>query len=35
MELGKEFSDKAIEDFKLIDRAIMKNDETAYAELMK
>ena len=35
MELGKEFSDKAIEDFKLIDRAIKKNDETAYAEFMK
>lgn len=35
MELGKEFSDKAIEDFNLIDRAIKGNDDTAYTELMK
>ncbi len=35
MDLGKEFSSKAIEDFKLIDRATKQKDQTAYAELMK
>lgn len=35
MELGKDFSQKALEDFSLIDSAINDNDESAYAELMK
>lgn len=35
MEIDKNFSDKALEDFKLIDRAIIDNDEQAFAELMK
>lgn len=37
MELNsrKHFSDKALEDFRLIDRATQDNDEQAYAELMK
>ena len=35
MELNKQFSDKAIEDFKLIDAATLANDEQAYGELMK
>ena len=35
MELGKEFSAKALEDFNLIDRAINQQDESAYTELMK
>jgi RNA polymerase sigma factor (sigma-70 family) len=37
MELSsnKHFSDKALEDFRLIDKATLKNDEQAYAELMK
>lgn len=34
MELNRQFSDKALKDFKLIDKATLKNDETAYAELM-
>ena len=34
MEIKKQFSDKALEDFKLIDRAVQKNDEQAFAELM-
>lgn len=33
-ELKKQFSDKALRDFELIDRAINDKDETAYAELM-
>lgn len=33
-ELKKQFSDKALRDFGLIDRAINDKDETAYAELM-
>jgi RNA polymerase sigma factor (sigma-70 family) len=32
---NKHFSDKALEDFRLIDRATLENDEQAYAELMK
>jgi len=35
MELDKEFSSKALEDFKLIDKATKEKDQTAYAELMK
>jgi RNA polymerase sigma-70 factor (ECF subfamily) len=35
MELEKNFSDKALEDFHLIDQATLENDEQAYAELMK
>lgn len=35
MEVDKNFSDKALEDFRLIDRATIDNDEQAYAELMK
>ena len=34
MELKKQFSEKALEDFKLIDKAIKNNDEQAYASLM-
>jgi len=35
MEIGRNFSDKALEDFRLIDKATIENDEQAYAELMK
>ena len=35
MELNKSFSDKALEDFRLIDLAVEGKDEQAYAELMK
>ena len=35
MELKKQFSDKALEDFHLIDRAVEKKDQHAYASLMK
>lgn len=35
MEVNKNFSEKALEDFRLIDRATLQNDEQAYAELMK
>lgn len=35
MELGKEFSTKALEDFKFIDRAINEHDDSAYTELLK
>lgn len=35
MELNKQFSAKALEDFKLIDAATQANDEQAYGELMK
>jgi RNA polymerase sigma-70 factor (ECF subfamily) len=35
MELDKEFSQKALQDFDLIDRAVKQNDEQAFAELMK
>src|SRR5690554_410441 len=32
---NKHFSEKALEDFRLIDRATLENDEQAFAELMK
>ncbi|NJN27375.1 MAG: sigma-70 family RNA polymerase sigma factor [Cyclobacteriaceae bacterium] len=35
MEVEKNFSDKALEDFRLIDRATIQNDEQAFADLMK
>jgi RNA polymerase sigma factor (sigma-70 family) len=36
MEVNKKnFSEKALEDFRLIDKATINNDEQAYAELMK
>jgi RNA polymerase sigma-70 factor (ECF subfamily) len=35
MELDRNFSDKALEDFRLIDKATIENDEQAYADLMK
>ena len=35
MELKKQFSDKALEDFDLIDRAVNKKDQQAFAFLMK
>jgi len=35
MELKKQFSEKALEDFKLIDLAVNEGDEHAYAKLMK
>ena len=35
MEVDKNFSDKALEDFNLIDQATVENDEQAFAELMK
>ena len=35
MEIDKNFSDKALEDFKLIDQATIQHDEQAFAELMK
>lgn len=35
MEVDKNFSDKALEDFRLIDRAIIERDEQAFADLMK
>ena len=35
MEVDKNFSEKALDDFKLIDKAIIENDEQAFAELMK
>ncbi|MTI20591.1 sigma-70 family RNA polymerase sigma factor [Fulvivirga sp. RKSG066] len=34
MELKKQFSDKALEDFRMIDQAVKENDEQAYAMLM-
>lgn len=34
-ELNRQFSDKALEDFELIDAAVQKNDEKAYAKLMQ
>ena len=34
MDLKKQFSDKALEDFKLIDQAVKEGDEQAYAMLM-
>jgi len=35
MEVKKQFSEKALKDFKLIDQAIDAGDEQAYAELME
>jgi len=35
MELKKQFSDKALEDFKLIDQAVKEGDEQAFAMLME
>lgn len=35
MEVGKQFSKKALEDFKLIDAAVSGLDEQAYADLMR
>lgn len=35
MELNKQFSQKALEDFKLIDLATQEDSEQAYADLMK
>jgi len=35
LELNRQFSDKALRDFELIDRATLGKDELAYAELMK
>ena len=35
MEVDKNFSDKALEDFRLIDKATLNHDEQAFAELMK
>ncbi len=35
MELKKQFSDKALEDFKLIDQAVNDGDEQAFAALME
>lgn len=35
MEINRQFSDKALKDFKLIDRAVIEGDESAFAELMK
>lgn len=35
METGKQFSQKALEDFRLIDLAVSGQDEQAYADLMK
>jgi len=35
MELKKQFSDKALEDFRLIDEAVQENNEQAFASLME
>ena len=35
MEVGKQFSDKALEDFRLIDSAVSGHDQQAYADLMQ
>lgn len=35
MESGKQFSDKALEDFRLIDLAVSGQDQQAYADLMQ
>jgi len=35
MELGKQFSDKALQDFKLIDSAVEKQDQQAFASLLQ
>lgn len=34
-ELNRQFSDKAMEDFRLIDEAVQHNDEQAYAKLLQ
>jgi RNA polymerase sigma-70 factor (ECF subfamily) len=34
-ELERQFSDKALEDFRLIDEAVKNNDEKAYAQLLQ
>jgi RNA polymerase sigma-70 factor (ECF subfamily) len=34
-ELNRQFSDKALEDFELIDDAVQRNDEKAFARLMQ
>lgn len=34
MEINKQFSDKALQDFKLIDQAVEEDDQNAYALLM-
>lgn len=34
-ELNRQFSDKALEDFDLIDQAVQENDEKAFAKLMQ
>jgi DNA-directed RNA polymerase specialized sigma24 family protein len=34
-ELNRQFSDKALEDFDLIDQAVQHNDEKAFAKLMQ
>lgn len=35
MDLGKQFSDKALKDFDLIDQAVNVGDQSAFAELME
>ncbi|OEK01467.1 RNA polymerase subunit sigma-24 [Roseivirga sp. 4D4] len=35
MEVGKQFSDKALQDFRLIDSAVDGQDQQAYADLMQ
>lgn len=35
MELKKQFSDKALKDFRLIDQAVIDGDEQAFGELLK
>lgn len=35
MEVGKQFSDKALQDFRLIDSAVAGQDQQAYADLMQ
>ncbi len=34
MELNRQFSEKALKDFKLIDKATLEGDQAAYAELL-
>lgn len=34
MEVNRQFSDKALKDFKLIDRATLEGDQSAFAELL-
>ncbi len=34
MEVNRQFSDKALKDFSLIDKATLEDDESAYADLM-